>query len=163
MNTAALRKSVALSLDRHTQYAKFQEHLDELIGSDIHFDKGLVAFERFQNFSFSRDAKVRPFLYMKSKPEGEVAFICVEPFLLDPSYKVRVSAETAAQIGLESPQDALILCLVTVGKDMYSTTANLLSPMVISMRSRRAAQIILDDLGPESLRFNVWEALVRQP
>ncbi|MEN9360104.1 MAG: hypothetical protein RL095_1639 [Verrucomicrobiota bacterium] len=163
MSTASQRKAAAISFDRHSQYAKFQENLDELIGHDIHFDKGLVAFERFQNFSYSRDTKVRPFLYMKSRPEGEVAFICVEPFLLDPSYKVRISAETASQIGLESPSDALILCLVTVGKDMYSTTANLLSPLVISMRSRRGAQVILDDLGPESLRFNVWEALVRQP
>ena len=48
-------------------------------------------------------------------------------------------------LGAESEEDLLLLSVLTLGDDPADATANLLAPVVVNHRTRRAAQVILDD------------------
>ncbi|GAB1456682.1 hypothetical protein MASR2M48_19900 [Spirochaetota bacterium] len=48
-------------------------------------------------------------------------------------------------LGVEGPEDALVLSLVTVPPNGGSITANLMGPLVIGRKARRGAQIVLSD------------------
>jgi len=62
-------------------------------------------------------------------------------------YAPQVDDDTAAAIGLESAEDALVLVVVTTGGSVAEATANLLAPIVVNAATRKAVQVLqLDDL-----------------
>jgi flagellar assembly factor FliW len=50
-----------------------------------------------------------------------------------------------AALGIDSADDVLVLLVLTAGETLSSTTANLLAPLLVNTRTRRAQQVILDD------------------
>ena len=62
-----------------------------------------------------------------------------------PDYEPEIDDDWAERLELTSSEDALVLVLVTPGATAGEATANLLAPVVINVRTRRAAQIVLDD------------------
>ena len=47
---------------------------------------------------------------------------------------------------MEHEDDLLTLVVVTLGESAEDATANLLAPVLVNHRTRRAAQVVLDDL-----------------
>ena len=62
----------------------------------------------------------------------------------DPSYRLKVDGEDLGQIGLPSARQPRIgedvLCLTVLSMRETGPTANLLAPIVINLRNRRAVQ-----------------------
>ena len=96
---------------------------------------------------------------MHSTLDSNVSFGCVDPFILNPSYEVDVQWDVLERLQAGSIEDVIVLCLVSVGKDMYTTTANLMSPVIINPASQKGEQVIMADMGTEFLRFNVWDSI----
>jgi flagellar assembly factor FliW len=141
------------------QYNGFSSGLSQITQAEIQFSKGLSAFEDYKSFTYKKEPRLKPFIYMHSTYDSNVSFVCVDPYILTPSYNVELSVETMANLGLEKMEDALVLCLVSVGKDMYTTTANLMSPIVINTQTMKGEQVIMEHLGVEFLRYNVWNSI----
>ena len=141
------------------QYKGFSAQLERETLEEISFSKGLSACEEHQTFHFRKEPRLKPFIYMHSTLDANVSFVCVDPFILSPSYTVTVSPEVVERLELNELEDALVLCLVSVGKDMYTTTANLMSPIIINPETLKGEQLILEDIGSEFLRFNVWNSI----
>jgi flagellar assembly factor FliW len=80
---------------------------------------------------------------LRNIEQPEVRFLVVVPTVFFPDYGFDLDEAWCAELGLESPEDALVLVLLTIGDDAASTTANLLAPVVINARTRTAAQVIL--------------------
>lgn len=141
------------------QYSGFATQLDAILESEIHFPEGISAFEDYKTFTYKKEPRLKPFIYMHSVADPDVSFVCVDPFILTPSYSIDINTETIANLELDTVDDLIALCLVSVGRDMYTTTANLMSPILINSRSLKAEQVIMETTKPELLRYNVWNSI----
>jgi flagellar assembly factor FliW len=110
----------------------------------ITFPKGLPGFEERRDFVLL-NAKQEPFYYLQSLEDQDIAFILVDPFLFRPDYELDVSDQELAEVGIASPADALVFAIVTVPPGGGPMTANLMGPVLINRKDRRAMQAVLTD------------------
>ena len=108
------------------------------------FPQGLLGFENLKQYILL-DAERQPFYWLQSIDVEEVAFILVNPFLFRPDFEVNISNEELAEIGIHSPEKALIFSIVTIPSDNSPMTANLQGPLVINRDSRTGKQAVLSD------------------
>lgn len=80
---------------------------------------------------------------LRALEDPAVRFLVGVPDAFFPDYAVELDDTTVDELGLEGPDDALVLVVLTTSSDGASTTANLLAPVVINARTRVAAQVIL--------------------
>ena len=80
---------------------------------------------------------------LRSVERPEVCFMVAVPAAFFPDYDVELDAHACDDLGLSDAGDALVLVVLTIGSDPSATTANLLAPVVVNARTRRAAQVIL--------------------
>jgi len=80
------------------------------------------------------------FYELRSLTEPGLRFLVAVPGAFFSEYDVEVDDETCEALELSDAGDALVLVVITLGSD---PTANLLAPVVINSRTRRAAQVIL--------------------
>ncbi|MCL2192903.1 MAG: flagellar assembly protein FliW [Treponema sp.] len=108
------------------------------------FPRGLIGFEKHTDYLLL-DSERQPFYWLQSMDMEQVAFVLVSPFLFRPDYEVNISNEELAEIGIRSPEKALILSIVTIPPDGSPITANLQGPLVINRDSRTGNQAVLSD------------------
>jgi flagellar assembly factor FliW len=109
----------------------------------IVFPQGLFGFEALKDYLLL-DTERQPFYWLQSMDVEHVAFILVNPFLFRPDYEVNIENEELAEIGLHSPEKALIFSIVTIPDD-GPMTANLQGPLVINRDNRMGKQAVLTD------------------
>jgi len=110
----------------------------------IVFPGGLIGFEKHKDYLLL-DAERQPFYWLQSMEVEQVAFVLVSPFLFRPDYELNVSNEELAEIGIRSPEKALIFSIVTIPPDGSPMTANLQGPLVINRDARTGKQTVLPD------------------
>jgi len=123
------------------------------------FDKGLPAFEECKGFVFVMDKKLQPFICMQSLTKQNLSFVLIDPFTINRDYTVRLQENILEALEVKKQEDLLILSVVTVNPDMTQTTANLMGPIVINLKTNKGMQVILEDVDPELVRFNVWDGI----
>jgi flagellar assembly factor FliW len=109
----------------------------------ITFPRGLFGFESFKEYMLL-DAERQPFYWLQSVDVESIAFILINPFLFRPDYEVNINNEELAEIGILSPEKALIFSIVTIPPD-GPMTANLQGPLIINRDTRAGKQAILTD------------------
>lgn len=113
---------------------------------EIMFVSGLPAFPEAHRFAIVRwGDDDSPFSLLRNLDDPELAFIVTHPLLFFPDYSPEIDDETAARIGLEHAEDAIVLVILTLGETPADATANLLGPVVINQRTREAVQAVLYD------------------
>jgi flagellar assembly factor FliW len=108
------------------------------------FPRGLLGFETFRDFVLL-DAERQPFYWLQSVDAEWIAFILINPFLFRPDYEVNIGNEELADIGIDSPEKALIFSIVTIPSEGGPMTANLQGPLIINRDTRAGKQAILAD------------------
>jgi flagellar assembly factor FliW len=96
-----------------------------------------------------------PFYWLHSVDHADVAVPVTNPWLFFSDYEVRVSDEDAELLGLTSPEDADILCIVRAGSGLEDCTVNLAAPVIIHGAKRLGRQII-NDAGGYSVRHHLF-------
>jgi flagellar assembly factor FliW len=109
----------------------------------ITFPRGLFGFEGCRDYVLL-DAERQPFYWLQSLDSEKVAFVLVNPFIFRPDYEVNISNEELAEIGILSPEKALIFSIVTISPE-GPMTANLQGPLVINRDTRAGKQAVLTD------------------
>jgi flagellar assembly factor FliW len=109
----------------------------------IHFPEGLFGFESMRDYVLL-DAERQPFYWLQSLEVEQVAFVLINPFLFRSDYELNIGNEELAEIGIDSPEQALIFSIVTIPPD-GPMTANLQGPLVINRDTRAGKQAILTD------------------
>src|SRR5918911_1025726 len=84
---------------------------------------------------------------LTSADQSEVRFLVVPPTPFFPDYAVDVDDESLSTLGSDEAGDLLILLVITAGETAQDTTANLMAPIVVSQRNRRAVQLVLGGSG----------------
>jgi flagellar assembly factor FliW len=110
----------------------------------ITFSQGLFGFESLREYMLL-DAERQPFYWLQSVDSEGVAFILINPFLFRPDYEIDVDNEELKDIGITSPEKALIFSIVTIPANGGPMTANLQGPLIINRDERRGKQAILAD------------------
>jgi flagellar assembly factor FliW len=108
----------------------------------ITFAQGLFGFEGLKEYMLL-DAERQPFYWLQSLDTEGIAFILINPFLFRPDYELNIDNEELKDIGITSPEKALIFSIVTIPANGGPMTANLQGPLIINRDERRGKQAIL--------------------
>lgn len=82
---------------------------------------------------------------LTSLEEPGLRFLVVPPVRFFPDYAPEVDEESLGDLGIVSADDVLVLCVLTAGESLSSTTANLAAPVLVNTTTHRALQVVLDD------------------
>ncbi|SDD35962.1 flagellar assembly factor FliW [Nocardioides lianchengensis] len=108
----------------------------------VHPMPGFPDRSRFALVSLDEDGVL---CALRSLEEPDLRFLVVPPGPFFPDYAPEVDDSVVSDLGIDSADDALVLLVLRAGTSLAETTANLLAPVVVNRRTRRAAQVILDD------------------
>ena len=153
MNETATRPDTVPSATGSTKLAT-QSLKDKV----FFFPDGLPAFEEVHQFFFACRPETAPFLFMRALEPVHLGFVCIDPFLIRPGYKLDLSDADTAFLDIAKPDEVLVLSIVTPSPDVRQTTANLQSPLVVNLRTCRGRQIIGADTS-YPVRYAIWEEL----
>src|SRR3989339_153568 len=154
-------KSKSIKIERNTiEISPYARLVSMPIHSEniFHFPEGIPAFESSKEFLFLFKPDTNPFLFMHALEPADLAFVCIDPFLICPDYQPKISEADINFLHLKKPEDLLILTLVTVASDMRETTTNLQGPIVINMQASLGKQIICDGQH-YPVRYKIWDAI----
>ena len=121
----------------------------------IVFPEGLPGFSNAKQFAFLESPEIAPFAWLQSAEDPAVAFVIVDPLVVDKDYQIQVRPEDIECLELEDPGDARVLAIVVVPSDPKMATVNLMGPIIVNPRNRKAKQVVLAD-SRLSVRHPVW-------
>jgi flagellar assembly factor FliW len=119
--------------------------------SELEFPRGLPGFDSRKRFVAVRFVESDPLVYLQSLEDPSLCFITAPVQTVDPQYRLKVSADDLEQLGLplaRQPrigEDVLALTVVSIRET--GPTANLLAPVVVNLRNRRAVQTVSEGAG----------------
>jgi flagellar assembly factor FliW len=112
----------------------------------LEFPRGLPGFEQEHSFVAINQARTQPLVYLQSLATATLCFVALPVQLIDADYRLEMSEEDAASIGLEGGAAARIggnvLCLALLSIRETGVTANLMAPLVISLATRKTVQAV---------------------
>lgn len=119
--------------------------------------EGLYGFEKYTKFALV-DSDYEPFIWLQSCEDPNLAFLIIDPFLICSEYETDIDDDTLAKIGIEKPEDIIIMTIVTVPHDGSAITANFQGPLVINKKNHKCFQAILSD-NRWSTKVNILDAM----
>jgi flagellar assembly factor FliW len=105
-----------------------------------------IGFPDHHRFALARLDDEGTVCDLRSVEDPTVSFVVVPPHVFFADYGPEVDDATVALLGMEEADDLLTLVVVTLGGSAEDATANLLAPVLVNHRTRKAAQVVLDDL-----------------
>ncbi len=130
----------------------------EVHASDVfELQPGLVGFERRTRYAIVPEED-SPVEWLQSLEDPGLAFATIEPFLFYPDYGFELPDRDCQELGLRTPQSAIVRCLLTLSPSVEQITANLLAPLILNRESGRGRQIVLPDSNL-SIRFPIFQTL----
>jgi flagellar assembly factor FliW len=114
--------------------------------SELDFPCGLPGFDSRRRFVAVRFVESDPLIYLQSLEDPSLCFVTMPILSVDPRYRLKVSSEDLGELGLPVVRQPKIgedvLCLTVLAIRETGPTANLLAPIVINLKTRRAVQAI---------------------
>jgi flagellar assembly factor FliW len=84
---------------------------------------------------------------LTSVDDPSLRFIVVPPPAFFPDYAPEIDDETLELLGVRDAERLLVLLVVTTGDTADDATANLLAPIILDQKTRRAVQVVLGGSG----------------
>ncbi len=104
----------------------------------------MVGFPELRRFALARLDEAGVVCDLRSLDE-DLRFVVVPPAMFFSDYAPEVDDDLVTALGADGEDDLLLLAVVTLGTEPGDATANLMAPVVVNHRTRRAAQVVLDD------------------
>ena len=122
---------------------------------------GFLGFYGLTGYVEHRPAGLGIFRWLQSLDVSKLAFVVCDARVILPDYHIEISPEELGCIGLEDAGDAEIVVILRYPQDPGRMTANLLGPVVINRRTRKARQVVLSNTD-YSCRHIVFPHLWRE-
>lgn len=113
--------------------------------SIVNMQNGMLGFEHCRRFVLIEDKPATPLKWLQAVDDPGIAFIVVNPLEFVPDYNFDLTDEDAASLGLNTPEQAVVLTTVSVDAHDREVTTNLLGPIVINSSTLNAKQVVLQD------------------
>lgn len=117
----------------------------------VHLPLGMLGFEQIKHFALLENPHESPFRWLQVINQSNLAFLVLPGLDVFPDYEPDVPAEDVKFLGLNSPDDALVLNIVTLGAK-NSATANLKGPIVLNRFSLKGKQVVLANAARYSIQ-----------
>ncbi|OGO83301.1 MAG: flagellar assembly protein FliW [Clostridiales bacterium GWC2_40_7] len=135
------------------------EYMEENI---LNFDSGLPGFENVKKYIFIDSPDEQSiFKWLQSVDNPQLAFAIVNPFLVKEDYDFEISDEDMRELGIESAEDVVVYSILVVPDDLTKVSMNLKAPVIINVRNKKGAQIVLDT-DNYTVRHYILDELRRQ-
>ena len=112
---------------------------------EILFEKGIPGFENYRYFNVNIVEGIKRFYHIVSKEDSNIGFISISPFDIKKDYEIDLDDEFIKELDIKEEKDVLVICLITLGKSLKDSTANLKAPIIINIKNNRGKQLILQD------------------
>lgn len=105
------------------------------------FPQGIFGFEEHVRFALL-DAHQRPFFWLQSLVDPQIAFILIDPAIFRDTYDHGVGLSDLEDIGAASWEEILTFAIVTIPPGNGPMTANLQGPIFLNKKSHKGKQAI---------------------
>ena len=112
---------------------------------EILFEKGIPGFENYRYFNVNIVEGNKKIYHIVSKEDSNIGFISISPFDIKKDYEIDLDDEFIKELDIKDEKDVLVICLITLGKSLKDSTANLKAPIIINIKNNRGKQLILQD------------------
>lgn len=85
------------------------------------------------------------FKQMLAVDQPSLGFTLVYPYAFFPDYAPDIPDEELKELGIEQPEQAIVMAIVNVPAQFKDSTANLKAPVVFNPHTRKGRQVILTD------------------
>ena len=97
------------------------------------------------SFAVISDPQTEPVVWLQSTTSPQLCLAIAEASIVAPDYRLNVRPEDLSDVGLESPEDALLYCIIVLDADVSKIRANLKAPILLNPANGKGRQVILDD------------------
>lgn len=111
----------------------------------LRFADGIPGFADAHRFVLSDLTEDGIFQLLTCVDDPELSLVVASPWLFFPDYAPDLSASDQRVLGIESSDDVVLFCSVTVPDDTDDLLVNLKAPFVTNARTREARQVVLDE------------------
>ena len=118
--------------------------------TNVQLPMGLLGFERIKDYLIVSNPDEEPFWWLQAKGDTALAFVVINPFLVVPDYNPDIPQSDTEFLGLNEPDDALLLNIVTVHKQGHATM-NLKGPIVVNRHTLIAKQVVIANASDYSV------------
>lgn len=123
------------------------------------FPEGLIGFPGYREFVvMDFEVKGDSVRWLQSAEEPELGFVTMLPQAAFSGYDPEYCEQDLLPLDVESPDDLIVLSVVTVPKNIRHMTANLQAPLLINPKKRVGKQVIVASTE-YTTRHNVFAAL----
>jgi flagellar assembly factor FliW len=105
----------------------------------------LVGFPDQRRFALARLDETGLVCDLRSIDDPDLRFVVMPPHAFFDDYAPEIDDSVADELGANGAEDLIALVVVTLGDSPDDATANLLAPVLVNHRTRRAGQYVLDD------------------
>lgn len=126
-------------------------------GDVIDFDLGPLGFEDKHQWVLIENGLLG---WLQSAEDPGLAFVVGNPFDFYSDYEFVVGDKDLEPLQIDSEKDVSVLSIISVPPKVENMTINLLAPIVINVRDRRAKQVILNN-NKYSVRHYVYSDLIK--
>jgi flagellar assembly factor FliW len=111
------------------------------------FDEGLYGFEDTGKFAiFEKSFENVSFLYLQCIDSIVPCFLVFEPWELYPDYRPVLTKEDMEACQVDNIEDLIFLVIAGVPDSIKDLSINIKSPVVLNPKTRKARQVILQNL-----------------
>lgn len=114
-------------------------------GEVIRMAGPIFGFEPLTRFVLLIHDEGTPLWWLQSMEEPGVAFVVVNPRVLQSGYNPSISEADLESLAIDGGEEIVLLSIVTVHLHPFRVTANLKAPILINAAQRVAKQIVLED------------------
>jgi flagellar assembly factor FliW len=111
----------------------------------INFPKGIIGFEDLKRFILIDHPGSDTIKWLQSVEEKDFALPVVDPVGFFPDYEPVIGESDLNALNIDSIENAVVLCILTVPKNPEDTTINLKAPVVLNPQNRLGAQLIAEN------------------
>jgi len=117
--------------------------------SIITFPSGLVGFNHCTRFALLTDERGLVYQWLQSLDDASLAFVVVQPGLINPEYHVEVQDDALAELHFHEGDLVELFSIVTIpAGEPGKATVNLQGPLVLNFAKNMGKQIILNESYP---------------
>ena len=115
---------------------------------------GLLGFESTKRFVLISNPDEAPFAWLQGVGENVFSFLVIPGVLVLPDYQPELSSEDTAFLNLTSPEEAIVLNIVTL-RSPGKATVNLKGPVVVNRTAWRGKQVVLVNAAAYGLQHHL--------
>ncbi len=124
-----------------SRFGKIEIDTDKIIKMTSPF----LGFPEDREFILLPHAPESPFWWLQAANNPQLAFVVIQPELVDTSYAPKISNNIRQELQIDTEKDQEILVILTIPKGHpEQMTANFLGPVVINATKKIAKQVLLD-------------------